>query len=277
MTVTLTWIVIASLPALAIGVLEDVGYHQTALRRMAILVVACVAAIALTGVWLPTIGIPLLDAAMGVSVIGIPVTIFAVVGMANAYNMVDGLHGLAGFASLSALVSIALIARSEGLDEVVLFAALLAACVLGFLLVNFPLGLIFLGDAGAYAMGFLIAWLAIVVVSNSDTSPWALLLCTFWPFSEAVLTIARRNAARRDLTAPDAQHVHQLLFRRIRARMDGSLARWANPLASIFIASAVVSASALGVSLYKEGAAAFAITAALLVAHWGVHRVLVRM
>ena len=83
-------------------------------------------------------------------------TIFATVGVVNAFNLIDGLNGLSSYVSISVATSLSIIAFQVGQLQFTIFLALLSAAVLGFFVLNFPLGKIFLGDGGAYTLGHLL-------------------------------------------------------------------------------------------------------------------------
>jgi UDP-N-acetylmuramyl pentapeptide phosphotransferase/UDP-N-acetylglucosamine-1-phosphate transferase len=87
----------------------------------------------------------------------------------------------------------------------------------GFLLWNYPRGLIFLGDGGAYLIGFVIAELSVLLVArNPSVSAWFPLLLSFYPIFETLFTMYRRIViGKRHPGLPDAAHLHQLIYRRI--------------------------------------------------------------
>ena len=103
-------------------------------------------------------------------------------------------------------------------DTFIFTAALITAgAVLGFFVWNFPAGLIFLGDGGAYLLGFLLAELSVLLIERNPTvSPiFALLLCAY-PIFETIFTIYRRKVVRGVATAePDGIHLHTLIHRRL--------------------------------------------------------------
>jgi hypothetical protein len=89
----------------------------------------------------------------------------------------------------------------------------------GFFVVNFPLGKLFLGDGGAYLLGFLLAWLSVMLVyRNPSVSAWAPLLACAYPVFETVFTIMRRLWCRRHPGHPDSWHLHSLVKTAITAR-----------------------------------------------------------
>ena len=87
---------------------------------------------------------------------------------------------------------------------------------MGFMLVNYPLGKIFLGDGGAYLLGFLLGWIAVMVtVRNPSVSPWAPLLACGYPIIEVVFSMVRRCARTKRLGHPDRLHLHTLIWARV--------------------------------------------------------------
>ena len=96
----------------------------------------------------------------------IALTLLCVTGVANAINIIDGFNGLASMCVMMMLLGIAYVAFQTG-DQFVVTAALIAAgAVLGFFVWNFPAGLIFLGDGGAYCIGFLLAELSVLLIGR---------------------------------------------------------------------------------------------------------------
>ena len=95
--------------------------------------------------------------------------------------------------------------------------------MLGFFVWNYPAGLIFLGDGGAYLLGFLLAELAVLLLHrNPAVSPmFALLLCAY-PIFETIFTMYRRKIVRGVATgAPDGIHLHTLIHRRLVRGSEG--------------------------------------------------------
>ena len=94
------------------------------------------------------------------------------------------------------------------------FLLLLIASVLGFMVLNFPTGKIFLGDGGAYALGHMTVWSAIILISNeTKVSPFSILLIFFWPVADTGLAIWRRWKLGTPTDRPDRLHFHQLAMR----------------------------------------------------------------
>jgi len=140
-----------------------------------------------------------------------------VAGIVNAVNLIDGFNGLASVVALFTLLSLAYVAFHVR-DVYVLTAALImVGAIAGFLVWNYPHGLIFLGDGGAYLIGFMMAELAVLLVArNPDVSPWYAALLMIYPMFETVFSMYRRKFVRGVATGmPDGVHLHMLIFKRL--------------------------------------------------------------
>ena len=141
---------------------------------------------------------------------------------------------------------------------------MVSAAVVGFLILNFPFGKIFLGDAGAYTLGHMLVWIAISILwSAPAVSPLAVLLIFFWPIADTLLAIARRLYLRKSITQPDRLHFHQFVMRAIEIILLGRRRRRAaNPLATLLTLPFIGAPMAAGVLLQSDrGGAAAAIVA----------------
>jgi UDP-N-acetylmuramyl pentapeptide phosphotransferase/UDP-N-acetylglucosamine-1-phosphate transferase len=206
-----------SVPVVGAGFIEDVTKRVSPGKRLlAAFGAALLAAWALDAV-VPRLGIPGLDGLFAYILIALPFTLFAVGGAAHALNIVDGFNGLAGGVAVLMLGAIALVALQVNDAAIFDAAVLLGAAILGFLCFNFPLGKIFLGDGGAYFIGFMIAeLLVLLVVRHPGVSPFFALAVLVYPVFETVVSIARRQIGR-GMSAghPDSHHLHHLIYKRL--------------------------------------------------------------
>jgi UDP-N-acetylmuramyl pentapeptide phosphotransferase/UDP-N-acetylglucosamine-1-phosphate transferase len=144
------------------------------------------------------------------------VTVFVVAGVANAINIIDGFNGLASMCAVLMFAGLAYVAFQLD-DHLILWLALAGVgAVLGFFVLNFPAGLVFLGDGGAYFLGFYLAELAILLLHrNAALSPMFPLLLCIYPVFETLFSIYRRKWLRgQPVGMPDAAHLHSLIYRR---------------------------------------------------------------
>lgn len=216
----------AAAPAFLFGIAEDMTRRVSIGARLVATMASGVACWALTGVSIVNTGVDVLDAMLTWLPLSVLFTAFAVGGVANAVNIIDGFNGLASGTVVIGLVAVGLIALDCGDAELARTCFIVSAVTIGFFLVNFPFGKLFLGDGGAYLLGFLLAWLSVTLVyRNPQVSSWAPLLACAYPTFETLFTIARRLWCRRHPGQPDSCHLHSLVkiavagryFRKFRA------------------------------------------------------------
>lgn len=200
------------------GIVEDYTGAVRASRRLLLTMAAALLGYFLLDARLGRIDLPF-GSVLALSAVWIvlPVTVLAVAGIANAINIIDGFNGLASVVTIFMLVSLAYVALQVG-DMFVLVAALtVAGATAGFLIWNYPVGLIFLGDGGAYFIGFMLGELALLLVMrNPAVSTWYAALLLIYPAFETVFSAYRRMFIRGQSPAmPDGIHLHSLIFRRI--------------------------------------------------------------
>lgn len=214
---TLTLLIVASLPVFFVGLLEDLSIRMSPKRRLLAAIASAAIAVGLTGAHIQATGISLLDASLEYQTFAVAVSVFAVAGMSHGFNLIDGLNGLAGGVTITMAGGIALIAFAVGSNEIAFTSLMVIAATFGFLFLNFPGGHLFLGDAGAYTVGFLLSFLAIMLVAaNPQVSIFSLVLCGFWPFIDTMAAIARRLFMGRPVGAPDRLHFHHLMLRLVK-------------------------------------------------------------
>ncbi|MBP6777591.1 MAG: glycosyltransferase family 4 protein, partial [Piscinibacter sp.] len=134
-----------------------------------------------------------------------------------AINIIDGFNGLASMCVMMILLAVAYVALQVD-DGVVLALALVGAgAVLGFFIWNYPAGLIFLGDGGAYFLGFYLSEVALLlIIRNPQVSPLFPLLAAIYPIFETVFSMYRRRLVKgRPVGMPDGAHLHSLVHRRL--------------------------------------------------------------
>jgi UDP-GlcNAc:undecaprenyl-phosphate/decaprenyl-phosphate GlcNAc-1-phosphate transferase len=239
-----------------VGLVEDLTGKVTPRQRLLAACLSSLLVIIPLGLWLPRAGIPGLDEVMGYWAVGVPVTLMLTVGIANGFNLIDGVNGLAALTALVAATSLSVIADTAALPGLSHINLMLAAALIGFLALNFPAGRIFLGDAGAYVLGFVLSWLGIgIVINNAEVTPWAILLVLFWPVADTMLAIYRRASRRRSAMAPDRLHVHQLVMRAL--ELCGCRRSVANPLTTLILMPLIVVPAILGVVFWDAPLHAF--------------------
>jgi UDP-GlcNAc:undecaprenyl-phosphate/decaprenyl-phosphate GlcNAc-1-phosphate transferase len=225
----------SALPVFVVGMAEDLGRLASPRNRLLAAAVSGALFVLLMRQWIPRTDIPILDLAMLWTPFAISLSLFLSVGISHAFNLIDGLNGLAATAAVAVSLALALVGHQAGLSEHRNFLFILGASIAGFLVLNFPFGKIFLGDAGAYVIGHLLVWTSISILWNAPSvTPLAVLLIFFWPIADTVMAILRRYSAGKSITQPDRLHFHQLVMRGVEIVMLGRNNRQlANPLATI--------------------------------------------
>ena len=166
------------------------------------------------GVRISAVDLPLLEP-FELGWFSLPVTILWMVGIINAINLIDGLDGLAGGVLLFAsMVNLVVAVVSNGVITAVLMGSVVGA-VLGFLLFNWYPAKIYLGDGGAYSLGFLIAVSGLISPMHKVSTGIAIVvpvLAAGLPIIDTILVIIRRVATRRGVFSPDRGHLHHVLL-----------------------------------------------------------------
>ncbi|RPE73219.1 UDP-N-acetylmuramyl pentapeptide phosphotransferase/UDP-N-acetylglucosamine-1-phosphate transferase [Tibeticola sediminis] len=222
---------LALLPLLLLGLTEDVRKSLSVRLRLAVAIACGAAAWWLAGVRIEALGIGWVDAALAhASWLSLGVTAVAVAGLVHAMNIVDGLHGLLAGIALTVLMAVAAVAWRYG--DLGLFSAAIVTvgAVAGFAVFNFPRGVLFCGDGGAYLIGFVCASLLIVLVRAHPTvSPWFALAAALHPVTETLYSAWRRFRAGHSPTAPDARHFHSLWSAWLAVRQARGERIWGGP------------------------------------------------
>lgn len=148
--------------------------------------------------------------------VGLPVTIVWVIGITNAFNLLDGLDGLAaGSALFSTMVVFAVGVLSQR-PLVALLTIALAGAILGFLRFNFNPATIFLGDCGSLFIGFMLSALALQGAQKSPTViAVAIPVVSFGlPILDTTISVFRRWIGGKPLFSADREHIHHKLLDR---------------------------------------------------------------
>lgn len=242
------------LPILVAGLSEDLGWPVSARNRLLAAGLSSAIAIALLGSWLPRTHFPGLDLLMGWAPFAIVFTVFACSGICNAFNLIDGMNGLSASVGSVVALAMAVVAARAGQESLLHLNLMVTGALMGFLVFNFPLGKIFLGDAGAYSLGHILSWTAIaLLIRIPDLTPWAVLLIFFWPVADTGFAIYRRKRAGRPTDQPDRLHFHQLVMRALEIRFLGRGARArANPLTTVILAPMFTAPALAGVILWDQ-------------------------
>lgn len=203
--------------AFAVGLVEDLTKRVSPGKRLLATALSALLAAWWLGTLITRTDIPGLDWLVTFGAGSVLLTVIGVAGIANSVNIIDGFNGLASMCVVIMLAALAYVGFQVG-DPVVGALALAGiGAVLGFFVWNFPGGLIFLGDGGAYFLGFYVAEVALLLlVRNPQVSPLFPLLVCIYPVTETLFSVYRRRVLRSlPPSMPDGIHLHSLIYRRM--------------------------------------------------------------
>lgn len=247
----------------ALGVWDD-------LRGAGALVKFGVQALVAAGLWgmgfrVETIAMPF-GGALSVGLLSLPLTVFWIVGVTNAMNLIDGLDGLAGGVALFALGTSFVVAFARGETTMALFSAALAGSVLGFLFYNWNPASIFMGDTGSMFLGYVLAAGSILTHQKSSTAVALLvpIVALGLPITDTLLAIGRRAWRGRPLFSADREHIHHKLLGLGLSQRQAVLVLWGT--------AAFLGASALVLSFASSAQVAGTLCVLAVLAFWGVRR-----
>jgi len=151
----------------------------------------------------------------------IPLTVFWLVAVTNAVNLIDGLDGLAGGVSCIASLTMAAVAFTQfkifgvpGQLEIMTLSLILAASILGYLKYNFYPASIFLGDSGSMLLGFSLGVISVMGLTKSATAISVIIPVVVMgiPLMDTTFAIVRRFMENRPIFQPDREHLHHQLL-----------------------------------------------------------------
>jgi UDP-N-acetylmuramyl pentapeptide phosphotransferase/UDP-N-acetylglucosamine-1-phosphate transferase len=238
---------LAGLPAFIFGLAEDLTKKVSVLQRLLATMASGLLAWWLTDYSLTRVDVWGIDYLLSFSLVSVLFTSFAVGGVANSINIIDGFNGLASTTSCLAFASFALIAYQVGDRQLAAISLVLAACVWGFFWVNWPYGKIFLGDGGSYLVGFSLAWVAVMLIErNPQVSAFAALLICVHPVTEVLFSVYRRKIKKMHLGHPDKMHFHSLIKQRyVRKWFPGGSADGRNSITGLLVGLMTLTAGIL--------------------------------
>lgn len=211
-----TWMVVV-LPSAVGGIAEDLTQRLAVRYRLALTAASGILALILVGLEVPRTGLDWLDSWLPM----VPwlsgfLVVLAVAGLPHAFNIIDGYNGLAGMVALIVCLALAHVALQVGDRALAALLVTTAAATGGFLLWNYPRGMLFAGDGGAYIWGVVIALASLALVQrNAAVSPWFPMLLLIYPVWETVFSSYRKWVRGVSPGVADALHFHQLIYRRI--------------------------------------------------------------
>jgi UDP-GlcNAc:undecaprenyl-phosphate GlcNAc-1-phosphate transferase len=143
-------------------------------------------------------------------------TVLWLVGIANAFNLIDGMDGLAAGAALFSSLVILVFSFAQGRPLMIVVSLVMCGALAGFLRYNFNPASIFLGDSGALFIGFTLAALSVLGTQKATTAIAVVIpiLAFGLPVVDTTVTMVRRVISRRPVFQGDNEHIHHMLLAR---------------------------------------------------------------
>jgi len=208
-----THVFVASTLVMLVGLVDDIRGVRPA-GKLGIQLIGAVY-LYLNGYQVSRVSNPLGDP-VELGLFALPVTVLWFVGMSNAFNLIDGLDGLAAGVGLFATGTLLVSAAVNGRGTMVVVLCALAGALLGFLRFNYTPATIFLGDSGALFVGFALAAFAISssIKASAAVAVGVPLFALALPILDVVLSVLRRFAKGAGLFEADHEHIHHRLLRK---------------------------------------------------------------
>lgn len=246
-------LLLVALPIFFGGLVEDITKKLSPFYRIIFSIISASLFVIAFNVAIANVDVPLIDLLLTNRPVAFIFTVFAITGMVNSINIIDGFHGLASGLSIIILIATSALAYMLNDIPLTLMSFSMASAVMGFFVLNWPLGKLFLGDCGAYLIGFILGSFLILLQQTHLLSPWMPLNLLAYPITETIYSIVRRLKRNKKITNPDSMHMHHLIFKYIDNRYPSTLS--INPLVAPCIWVPEIIFAALTVLNYQNSAA----------------------
>lgn len=202
-------------PIFLLGILDDISVNLSPLIRLLLVFPSAFLSYYFLEIEAYSLDIPVIDMLFNYQIFSIFFICFAIAGIVNAFNIIDGINGLVLLFSLSICVTTISFGLASVTDEILLYFVAMFFSMLGIFILNFPFGRIFIGDGGAYFLGAAIAIGLIKIYQENSLSPWYVLLMLIYPVTDIIASLVRRLISRKSTLEPDKKHLHHMILRRV--------------------------------------------------------------
>lgn len=213
-------ILFGSFIILFIGTKEDLFGNVKASHRF--FIILCCSLFVILGLEnFPQLNVPIFEEFLKFRIIEIIFFVFALSALTNGINIIDGVNGLAGFSVISMFLGLIILGLIYNDSQIILMSLGIIVPISIFLIFNFPLGKIFLGDAGAYWLGWILGIFIIkFFAENSNISTWCAVLIVSYPILEVIFSFVRKFLVNRSPFEADHKHIHVKLFFAMKSDKD---------------------------------------------------------
>ena len=214
-------LLISSLPLIFISVKEDLQHNTRAITRLSFMMVSCILFFLCYDLSYPIIEFPVIgDWLANSSVLSLLFFSFCVMVIINGCNLIDGANGLLPMSVLMQTLCLMFIAYETNDSFYIILLIYIIIPVMIFMGFNYPWGKIFLGDTGAYFLGFMLSMLTIIIFSEHPEIPtWVAVLILFYPAFELIFSIIRKLIEHKSPMEPDPHHLHLKMFHLLKSQV----------------------------------------------------------
>lgn len=194
-----------------VGVIDDIFELPPKLKLLGQILAALVPIY--FGLEINRITIPFLEDRIELGWLGIPITIFWILAITNAINLIDGLDGLAAGISSIAGLALFFVSLTIGNTMVAMMSIILVGSAVGFLFFNFHPAKIFMGDSGALFLGFALATLSLLQLKQATILSFLMpILMVGVPVWDTIYAMIRRKLNKMPISTADKNHLHHRLM-----------------------------------------------------------------
>ena len=229
-------VLLCSFPVFLAGILDDLSFDIKPSIRIILMLPTPILLFFYANLRIESVSLELFDYLLSFEIFSLLFLIFSLIGIANAFNIIDGFNGLLLSYCLTIILSLLIDLGPNFAMGWMNYMVAIFFAVFGVFIVNFPFGKIFLGDGGAYLLGILIPVGLIKYTFDNNLSPWFVMAVLIYPVTEAAVSAIRKIFFRKmSALQPDGLHFHMLIYKKITKRVGFRRIRWRHFIVTIFI------------------------------------------
>jgi UDP-GlcNAc:undecaprenyl-phosphate GlcNAc-1-phosphate transferase len=216
-------ILLSSIPFFIVALKEDLYHNTSPAIRLSSMILSCVIFFIINPINFPIINIYFIGELLQIKTFSIIFFIFCTIVLMNGMNLIDGMNGLFAFTALFQLLSLFCLSIFFNDYEFSTLIIIFFTPLIIFLLFNYPFGMIFAGDSGAYLYGFINAIAYIYFFGRyPELLSWLAVLFLFYPCFELLFSYSRKILDNKSPLSADNKHLHTLLNKKLLSKIGNN-------------------------------------------------------